>query len=99
MEEETVVEFEVAQKPHVFDESFTLPAEIGPYQLVEYIHDLKAEISALEHQVARVESTRKRAPGASEEEYQVEVFDIPPHCIPIKLRSRACVFLAAAWPH
>jgi hypothetical protein len=82
--EEDIVEEEVALKPHLFDESFVLPAEISPAQLSGYIQDLKSEIGLLEDQVNQIQKTRKKAPGSSEEEYEVEIFDIPPHCVPIK---------------
>lgn len=85
--EDEYVEDELAARPHLFDESFVLPTDISPQQLQTYIDDLAAEIQSLETQVTRIQNTRKKAPGSSEEEYEVEIFDIPPHCVPIKCVS------------
>eukprot|EP01121_Diplochlamys_sp_Union-15-3_P019187 TRINITY_DN7169_c0_g1_i1.p1 TRINITY_DN7169_c0_g1~~TRINITY_DN7169_c0_g1_i1.p1 ORF type:complete len:276 (-),score=53.99 TRINITY_DN7169_c0_g1_i1:1-828(-) len=69
-------------KPHLYEDNYELPEYIKEEQLKQMISDVKQAISVLQEELGN------EADAEAEDEYQIETFNIPPHCVPIRCDVR-----------
>jgi len=77
-----ITEGEEEFKGYLYDEDYDLPNDISEEELLQMVQDIKNEISHLENEL----DIQDAVPGT--EEYEIETFAIPPHCVPIRCDVR-----------